>query len=137
MKWATGGGQRLQTNKQTSTPSSTNIMTSWNPLFRSNPCLRGVRVAGRPAEKLWDVHCHNGCIDSILRHSSASNRTDLLNATSQTRPLLIPSLCHPHIHLDKCFLLSHPKFDDLTVEHGDFAEALTLTSRQSKSSFRA
>lgn len=43
--------------------------------------------------------------------------------------LLSPSLCHPHIHLDKCFLLSHPKYADLRIEKGDFEEAMKLTSR--------
>jgi cytosine/adenosine deaminase-related metal-dependent hydrolase len=41
--------------------------------------------------------------------------------------LLAPSLCHAHVHLDKCFLLQDPKFSDLQIEHGDFQEAMKLT----------
>ncbi|KAI4115339.1 MAG: hypothetical protein LQ338_007871 [Usnochroma carphineum] len=47
---------------------------------------------------------------------------------------LAPSLCHPHIHLDKCFLLYDAKYADLSIEKGDFAEALSLTS-QAKARF--
>ena len=43
--------------------------------------------------------------------------------------LLAPSLCHPHIHLDKCFLLSDPKYSDLEIVRGDFTEALELTGK--------
>ncbi|KUI73920.1 Cytosine deaminase [Cytospora mali] len=46
--------------------------------------------------------------------------------------LLLPSLCHPHIHLDKAYLLTsnHPPTDsirnysDLALLHGGFEEAL-------------
>jgi hypothetical protein len=31
--------------------------------------------------------------------------------------------------LDKCFLLSHPKYADLNIKDGDFAEAMMLTSK--------
>jgi cytosine/adenosine deaminase-related metal-dependent hydrolase len=41
--------------------------------------------------------------------------------------LLTPSLCHAHIHLDKCFLLQDPKFSDLQIVNGDFKEAMGLT----------
>lgn len=43
--------------------------------------------------------------------------------------LLIPSLCHPHIHIDKAYLLSHPRYAHLQVEKGDFDEAMTLTGK--------
>ncbi len=42
--------------------------------------------------------------------------------------LIAPSLCHAHIHLDKCFLLQDPKYDDLRIESGDFKEAMELGS---------
>lgn len=43
--------------------------------------------------------------------------------------LLAPSLCHPHVHLDKAFLLSHPRYLHLRVERGDFQEAMSLTGK--------
>ena len=42
--------------------------------------------------------------------------------------LVTPSLCHAHVHLDKCFLLQDSKYDDLCIEKGDFKEAMTVTS---------
>lgn len=83
--------------------------------------LKGVRLAGRPANVLWDVICEEGCISSIQEH-----RQDQKVMVDER--LLTPGLCHPHIHLDKCFLLSHPKFTDLEIQKGDFAEAMELTS---------
>ncbi|CAK5262820.1 unnamed protein product [Mycena citricolor] len=37
--------------------------------------------------------------------------------------LVIPSLCHSHIHLDKCYIL-----DRCNLVSGDFAEAMTVTN---------
>jgi len=33
------------------------------------------------------------------------------------------------VHLDKCFLLQHPKYSDLTIEKGEFSEAMELGAR--------
>ncbi|MCJ1388926.1 hypothetical protein MMC18_001777 [Xylographa bjoerkii] len=43
--------------------------------------------------------------------------------------LALPSLCHPHIHLDKAHLNSHPAFSALAPTTGSFPEALALTAR--------
>jgi cytosine/adenosine deaminase-related metal-dependent hydrolase len=43
--------------------------------------------------------------------------------------LLAPSLCHPHVHLDKAYLLSHPKYSHLQIERGNFSEAMDLTGK--------
>lgn len=83
--------------------------------------LGGVRVAGKPADMLWDISCKAGRIHSIEEHK-------VLPGAGYDGRLLAPSLCHPHIHLDKCFLLSHPKYSDLVIQNGDFAEAMKLTS---------
>ncbi|KEQ95514.1 hypothetical protein AUEXF2481DRAFT_58586, partial [Aureobasidium subglaciale EXF-2481] len=48
--------------------------------------------------------------------------------------LLAPALCHPHIHIDKAYLLSYPKYAHLQIEEGSFDEAMKLTSK-AKSSF--
>lgn len=80
----------------------------------------GVYMAGKPEGTRWDINCQKGEIKSVQEHKSDSQ--------SQTQ-FLCPSLCHPHIHLDKAFLLSHPKYADLQIEKGDFAEAMKLTGK--------
>lgn len=86
-----------------------------------DPLLRDIYVAGQEKGSKWDIHCRNGTISSIVPS---------INNDEHRRPIrfAMPSLCHPHIHLDKCFLLSHPKYSDLEIEKGDFQEALELTS---------
>ena len=87
-----------------------------------------VCLAGKSTGSRWDISCSNGSIDSITEHTHSSS------AESTSCRFLAPSLCHPHIHLDKCFLLSHPKYADLKIKEGDFAEAMRLTS-EAKSRF--
>ncbi|MCJ1246720.1 hypothetical protein MMC30_003929 [Trapelia coarctata] len=48
---------------------------------------------------------------------------------SLTDCICLPSLCHPHIHLDKPHLLSHPRYSHLQPQSGAFAEALSLTAK--------
>jgi len=85
--------------------------------------FEGVHVAGKPTCSKFDICCRDGVIVSLEEHKPAQSGEE-----SGPR-FLSPSLCHPHIHLDKCFLLSHPKYADLQIEKGDFAEAMKLTSR--------
>jgi hypothetical protein len=74
-----------------------------------------------------DIHLSkDGKILSITPHIPKPTASNVLDATNY---LLAPSLCHAHIHLDKCFLLSDPKFADLEIVRGDFAEAMKLTSK--------
>ncbi|KAI0029168.1 hypothetical protein K488DRAFT_80320 [Vararia minispora EC-137] len=83
--------------------------------------------------KVWDVHCRNGKITRILPahprvHSFVGSLLDrFLNYASvidaESRGLLLPALCHSHIHLDKCFLL-----DRCELKTGTFQEALAVTS---------
>jgi len=80
----------------------------------------GVYLAGKPATSRWNIVCQNGVISSLTESSEPSGG----NGTQ----ILTHSLCHPHIHLDKCFLLQHPKYADLEIQKGDFAEAMQLTS---------
>jgi hypothetical protein len=82
--------------------------------------IKDVRVAGRPANSRWRLCCRNGLVESIMEDLSSSKESE---------NFLVSSLCHPHIHLDKCFLLSHPKYADLEIKDGDFVEALRLTSK--------
>jgi cytosine/adenosine deaminase-related metal-dependent hydrolase len=85
--------------------------------------FEGVFMACKPPNSRWDVCCKNGVIASLEEHKPLQSDQE-----SEIR-FLSPSLCHPHIHLDKCFLLNHPKYADLQIEKGDFAEAMKLTSR--------
>lgn len=87
----------------------------------------GVRLPQRPY--LWDIHIKDRKIASIDSHdfNSPISRND--EQVLEARGCLIaPSLCHAHIHLDKCFLLQDPKFSDLQIVDGDFKEAMSMTS---------
>ncbi|KAL8907165.1 MAG: hypothetical protein Q9207_001587 [Kuettlingeria erythrocarpa] len=92
--------------------------------------IRCVRLAGRDSNQTWDVSIDNGAVTSIVAHDPqrATARCEQ-HVIHGRNSVLAPSLCHPHIHLDKCFLLSDPKYADLSIEKGDFAEALLLTSQ--------
>lgn len=57
------------------------------------------------------------------------------SATQRKCPsLLLPALCHPHLHLDKAYLLTsdNPRYSHLVPRTGTFSEALT-TTMQAKS----
>ncbi|KAF2972040.1 hypothetical protein GQX73_g1569 [Xylaria multiplex] len=81
-----------------------------------------------PSAVRWDIELQDGHIQSISP-SKASPDTP-----SQ---LLLPPLCHPHIHLDKAYILTcnnrsspqHPDYSDLCPTSGSFNEALVNTSR--------
>jgi hypothetical protein len=98
--------------------------TSAVPQLKSSAseAYTNLRTAGKPPNSRWDVCCKSGVIASLEEHKP------LLPDPESGIRFLSPSLCHPHIHLDKCFLLSHPKYADLQIEKGDFAEAMKLTS---------
>ncbi|KAL8955890.1 MAG: hypothetical protein Q9183_006494 [Haloplaca sp. 2 TL-2023] len=99
-------------------------------LSRNVTNILGVKISSRDPNTKWDVTIREKVISSIKPHDPESiipsSNPQVLNGHNC---LLAPSLCHPHIHLDKCFLLNDPKYADLEIENGDFAEALTLTSR--------
>lgn len=79
------------------------------------------------AQLRWDIRIEDGEIVS---------REPSLSASSSIPSLLLPPLCHPHIHLDKAYILtcnkpaSHgqPDYSDLMPQSGDFKEALANTS---------
>ncbi|KAL8774825.1 MAG: hypothetical protein Q9209_000764 [Squamulea sp. 1 TL-2023] len=97
--------------------------------------ILNIKLAYRDPDKTWDISLKNDTVTSIDPHTSRSHapiaNPEILNGD---KGFLLPSLCHPHIHLDKCFLLSDPKYSDLFIQKGDFAEALSLTS-QAKARF--
>lgn len=76
----------------------------------------------------YDISISDSTIAAIQPHDAASLSDDasVINA----RDCLVgPSLCHAHIHLDKCFILNDVKYADLAVEEGGFQEALELTAK--------
>ncbi|KAI1370275.1 Metallo-dependent hydrolase [Hypoxylon crocopeplum] len=76
----------------------------------------------------WDIHTKDGKIHHIRPSVQVS---------SEPPTLLLPALCHPHIHLDKPFILTcnnspsqaYPDYSDLVPETGSFGEALVNTSK--------
>lgn len=92
--------------------------------------IRGARVAyeGWNPSRQHDIFLKNGKVNAVLSHepSLGFSGENILDATNH---LIAPSLCHAHVHLDKCFLLSDPKYADLEIEKGNFQEALELTSK--------
>lgn len=92
--------------------------------------ITGVRLPRKPTSTLWDVSIEDGRISSVDAHNkSALSISHLPGVVQGSGRLLAPSLCHAHIHLDKCFLLQDPKYSDLEIIDGDFQEAMTLTSK--------
>ena len=82
-------------------------------------------------EQLFDIVIAGPSIKQIVLHGSQAF-DDLVPGAIDIDArgcVIAPSLCHAHVHLDKCFLLNDPKYADLEIENGDFAEALDLTSK--------
>ncbi|KAJ7134588.1 hypothetical protein C8R44DRAFT_829041 [Mycena epipterygia] len=104
-----------------------------NPLPRLPLDLRitNVRIAHlnpARANDLWRIECSDGHVTSVqcLTGEESPVGAPTIDAEGS---LILPSLCHSHIHLDKCFIL-----DRCELVTGDFAEALKLTN-QAKASF--
>lgn len=87
--------------------------------------LKNVIVPNIDTVARWDIDITEGRVVS-RKPSSCSSCPNLL----------LPPLCHPHIHLDKPYILtsnqlpseSQPDYSDLAPKTGSFAEALANTS---------
>ncbi|KAH8104585.1 Metallo-dependent hydrolase [Cristinia sonorae] len=83
------------------------------------------------AATLYDVVCEAGVVCGIAEargmNKPPDDGSDVLQAgdIDAQGGILLPSLCHAHIHLDKCFLLD--TCGDKLVT-GDFTEALRVTA---------
>ncbi|GIZ42764.1 hypothetical protein CKM354_000602100 [Cercospora kikuchii] len=88
--------------------------------------LSNVSLPETERDTRWDIHLSDGCIRNVVAHE---DDTPQANTVDGKGALLAPSLCHPHIHIDKAYLLSHPKYTHLQVEKGDFQEAMDLTGK--------
>ena len=89
----------------------------------------GARILsqGWQSDQQYDISVDGPSVNKISLHNHDA-RIDA-NAIDARGCLIGPSLCHAHIHLDKCFLLNDPKYADLEIVKGDFAEALEMTSK--------
>ena len=97
--------------------------------------IKGIKLANRDPDSRWDISIQGNMVASIKPHNPHSTTSATLPHVLDGRKyILAPSLCHPHIHLDKCFLLFDTKYADLCIEKGDFAEAMSLTT-QAKARF--
>lgn len=100
-----------------------------NSVAMTETRVRRIAAAKLPRKPLlWDIDIEQGKIASINPHDMTTSEpqqqgSDVMNADGR---LVAPSLCHAHIHLDKCFLLQDPRFIDLQIQKGDFEEAMTL-----------
>ncbi|KAI9692060.1 MAG: hypothetical protein M1820_009563 [Bogoriella megaspora] len=109
-----------------------------NPRSHTSPYNKicGIRLPRRPIDKLWNITIKDGRIHTVDEHNSSEyaseseelvdRHPDLLDASEQ---FIAPSLCHPHIHMDKCFLLQDPMFADLEIVDGNFQEAMEVTGK--------
>ena len=101
--------------------------------------IKDVILYGRDPKSRWDVEFQFNMIKRIQPAAPS-------DPSSDPSSLLLPPLCHPHIHLDKAYLLTcnnqhhlsgpqpdqdssqHPDYTDLTPQDGSFGEALKFTS---------
>ncbi|CAK7562305.1 MAG: hypothetical protein SEPTF4163_000144 [Sporothrix epigloea] len=97
-------------------------------------------AVGPTQPDLWDIELVDGVIASI----QAAEKYDNVEESGTASSLLLPPLCHPHLHLDKAYLLTSsgccakeghngghnggPDYSDLLPQTGSFAEALKTTA---------
>ncbi|KAK6855461.1 hypothetical protein PG995_008993 [Apiospora arundinis] len=90
--------------------------------------LENIILTNEPGDARWDLEVLDGVLQTI-----EATKTDRDAPSS----LLLPPLCHPHIHLDKPYVLTcnhapsahHPDYTDLAPQSGSFSEALANTSK--------
>ncbi|ESK94999.1 putative zinc metallopeptidase protein [Moniliophthora roreri MCA 2997] len=108
--------------------------TSTKPWKLGKLSILNARIASNDAnsisDRLWNIECREGKVVNIEPAGPISQ--PLSNATRQTGyevdahgSIVLPSLCHSHIHLDKCFILG--RGGDLIT--GDFTEAMNVTGK--------
>ncbi|KAF4577148.1 hypothetical protein EYR36_005135 [Pleurotus pulmonarius] len=101
---------------------------------RPNLVFTNVRLAYPDpvkANRLWKVECRGGRVSKVSAMGDNVKTTSRKYFTFDCKGgFMLPAPCHPHIHLDKCFIMS--SCGDLRT--GDFAEAMALTGK-AKASF--
>lgn len=115
---------RAETDRARSEPStSSNAETKWSTTPPT--LLDNVIIPNIDEHVKWDLEIIDGKVVSRVPSKSTAPPS-----------LLLPPLCHPHIHLDKPFILTghqpaseaFPSYTDLAPKSGSFQEALTNTS---------
>ncbi|KAL4727082.1 hypothetical protein ACLX1H_005982 [Fusarium chlamydosporum] len=92
--------------------------------------LNNIILPMQASSQQWDIQIVDGVVSSMKPSGNPSTNPSLL----------LPSLCHPHIHLDKPYLLTcnhpsstnHPDYSDLVPKKGSFGEALSNTAEAKK-----
>ncbi|KAF5562304.1 cytosine deaminase [Fusarium phyllophilum] len=91
--------------------------------------LKNIILPFQDSSAQWDIRIEERVV------------TSMKPAAGKTLPnVMLPSLCHPHIHLDKPYLLTcnhpksanHPDYSDLVPKAGGFQEALANTAEAKK-----
>lgn len=93
--------------------------------------IKRVILPEEDSKTRWDITVKNGIIETIR-----PSPHQLQDETAAVGDMLLPALCHPHIHLDKAYILTcnhrpsqhHPDYSDLAPTSGSFQEALSNTS---------
>lgn len=111
-----------QTRNQADIPHETECKSS----TAGHVALKNVIIPSIDPKAKWDLEISHGKV--VSRQPSSS---------SSCASLLLPALCHPHIHLDKPYILTsnrgglsnaYPDYADLAPKSGSFQEALANTS---------
>ncbi|KAJ9620243.1 hypothetical protein H2203_008008 [Taxawa tesnikishii (nom. ined.)] len=122
---------RSGTKKSQDPPAASKLFKPINRIFN-------VSLPMTPAGSAWNIAISDGQIQSVTpceQQDQEANQTQADDSRLNGHgALLTPSLCHPHVHLDKAFLLAHPKYAHLQIEEGTFSEAMELTGK-AKSNF--
>ena len=88
-----------------------------------------ILIEGWDPDLQHDIHIEDKRIREIVPHLTDPSSHISKRVLDAKNSLIAPSLCHAHIHLDKCFLLSDAKYADLEIIKGDFAEAMDITAK--------
>ncbi|GAB7357615.1 hypothetical protein MBLNU459_g0115t1 [Dothideomycetes sp. NU459] len=91
--------------------------------------ISNVTLPAEDSTSRWDVNVSSGQIESVNPHRLDEFDLSDRHQINGRGALLTHSLCHPHVHLDKAFLLSHPRYSHLQIEEGSFSEAMELTGK--------
>ena len=85
-------------------------------------------------KKLHDISIKSGRICGITEQTETTDIPGYKEpvAIDADSHLVTPSLCHAHVHLDKAFLTSDPKYADLRLEKGGFVEAMAIGTEAKK-----
>ncbi|RYO75627.1 hypothetical protein DL764_010352 [Monosporascus ibericus] len=96
--------------------------------------VENIILPSRGSTTAWDIRVEDGLVHTIQASQLAADHIKSNNVPS----LLLPTLCQPHVHRDKPYILAgnhapcspvQPGHSDLTPRTGSFGEALTNTSK--------